>query len=140
MIAPGFESHQCFAGMWKRRLSCQEVSRCHNRGKSQGMCNIHLNTAQIRLPTLALKPRGEVTRSPKTGVSVAPQKGLMSSKNFKKINFGPYGWCMPGVLPLDPPLICTDSPSEICNVIHTRFSCILLLLLLPANIVCFIQD
>ena len=35
-------------------------------------------------PTLALKPRGDVTRSPKIGVSVAPQKGLMSSKNLKK--------------------------------------------------------
>ena len=32
---------------------------------------------------LALKPRAHVTRSLKTGVSVAPQKGLMSSK--KKI-------------------------------------------------------
>ena len=32
--------------------------------------------AQIRLPTLALKPRGHINRSPKTGVSVAPQKGL----------------------------------------------------------------
>ena len=31
-------------------------------------------------PTLALKPRGDVTRRSKTGVSVAPQKGLMSSK------------------------------------------------------------
>ena len=33
--------------------------------------------------TLALKPRGDVTRSPKTVVSVAPQEGLMSSKNLK---------------------------------------------------------
>ena len=33
---------------------------------------------------LALKPRGDVTRSIKTGVSVAPRKGLMSSKSFKK--------------------------------------------------------
>ena len=35
-----FESHQCFAGVWKRRLGChvgcQEVGRCHTTGKSQG--------------------------------------------------------------------------------------------------------
>ena len=72
MIAPGFESHQCLAGMWKRRLSChagrQEVSRCHTRGESQGMCNVTCmpplssNKAE---PTLALKPRGDVPRSPK---------------------------------------------------------------------------
>ena len=37
----------------------------------------------IRLPTLALKPRGDITRSPKR-VSVSPQKGLMSSKLFFK--------------------------------------------------------
>ena len=34
---------------------------------------------------LALKPRGDVIRSPKQGVSVAPQKGHMSSKILKKI-------------------------------------------------------
>ena len=71
MIAPGFESHQCLAGMWKRRLSChagrQEVSRCCTRGESQGTCNVtrmpplSSNKAE---PTLALKPRGDVTRSP----------------------------------------------------------------------------
>ena len=33
------------------------------------------------MPTLALKPRGDVKEKFKTGVSVAPQKGLMSSKN-----------------------------------------------------------
>ena len=70
--APGFESHQCLAGMWKRWLSChaghQEVSRCHTKGESQGTCNLtHMpplswNKAE---PTLALKPRGDVTRSPK---------------------------------------------------------------------------
>ena len=44
MIAPGFESHQCLAGMWKRWFSChagrQQVNRCHTRSESQGMCNI----------------------------------------------------------------------------------------------------
>ena len=74
MIAPSFESNQCLAGMWKRWLGChagrQEVGRCHTRGESQGMCNVthmpllSLNKAE---PTLALKPRGDVTRSPKQG-------------------------------------------------------------------------
>ena len=72
MIASGFESDQCLAGKWKTWLgwhACdQEVSRCRTRGESQGMCNVthmpllSLNKAE---PTLALKPRGDVTRSPK---------------------------------------------------------------------------
>ena len=33
-------------------------------------------------PTLAVKPRGDITRGPKR-VSVVPQRGLMSSKNIK---------------------------------------------------------
>ena len=32
--------------------------------------------------TLALKPRVDFTRSPKTGISEAPQRGLMYFKNF----------------------------------------------------------
>ena len=92
MIAPGFESHQCLAGMWKRQLSChtghQEVSRCHTRGESQGTCNIthtpplSSNKAE---PTLALKPRGEVTRSPKQGYQWPQEKDSCPPKiNFKK--------------------------------------------------------
>ena len=37
--------------------------------------HVHLHRVQIRLPTLALKHRGDVTRSPKH-----TQKGLMFSK------------------------------------------------------------
>ena len=65
---------QCLTGMRKRRLGChasrKEVSRCRTRGESQGMCNVtqtpplSLNKAE---PTLALKPRGDITRSPKQG-------------------------------------------------------------------------
>ena len=80
MIAPGFESHQCLAGMWKRWLGChaghQEVGRCSTRGESQGTCNITRTpplSSNKAEPTLALKPRG-----------VVPEKGLMSSKNLKK--------------------------------------------------------
>ena len=84
MIAPGFESHQCLAGMWKRH---QEVSRYHTRGESQGTCNIthtpplSSNKAE---PTLALKPR-EVTRSPKQGYQWPQEKDSCPPKiNFKK--------------------------------------------------------
>ena len=43
----------------------QEVSTCSTRGASQGMYNVHNeNKAE---PTVALKPRGDVTRNPKQG-------------------------------------------------------------------------
>ena len=91
MTAPSFESHQCLAGMWKRWLSChagrQEVGRCHTRGESQGTCNItctpplSLNKAE---PTLALKPRGDITRSPKQGYQWPHKKDSCPPKISKK--------------------------------------------------------
>ena len=88
MIAPGFESHQCLAGMWKRRLGChsgcQKVGRCCTRGESQGMCNVthtpplSSNKAE---PTLALKPRGHVTRSPKQEYQWPHKKDSYPPKN-----------------------------------------------------------
>ena len=91
MIAPGFESHQYLAGVWERQLGChtgrQEVSRCHTRGESQGMCNITCmpplssNKAE---PTLALKPRGDVTRSPKQGYQWTHKKDSCPPKIKKK--------------------------------------------------------
>ena len=76
MIAPGFEFHQCLAGTWKRQLGChaghQAVGRCLIRGESQGTCNItrmpQLSTNKAE-PTLALNPRGDITRSAKQGIS-----------------------------------------------------------------------
>ena len=47
---------------------CQDVSRCCTSGESQGMCNVtrtSLLSPNKAEPTLALKPRGDVTRSPK---------------------------------------------------------------------------
>ena len=92
MIAPGFESHQCLAGMWKRWLDCnagcQEVSRCHTRGESQRMCNIRTCTPLLSLnkaePTLALKPRGDITRSPKRGISGPTKRTHVLQFFFKK--------------------------------------------------------
>ena len=45
-----------------------------------------LHQVQIRLPTLALKPRGDVTKSPKKGLLSGPTKALMSLsfKNYAK--------------------------------------------------------
>ena len=95
MIAPGFESHQCLTGMW-RRLSCHagclEVSRCHIRGESQEMCNIKHTpplSSNKAEPTLALKPRGDVTRSPKQGYQWPHKKDSCPPKFFlkKKIDY-----------------------------------------------------
>ena len=43
---------------------------------------------QTRGSTLALKTNADITGSKKTGISVDPQKGLMSSKNLKKSFLG----------------------------------------------------
>ena len=67
MIAPCFESPQYLTGTWKRWLGChagcQEVSRCQTTDESQGICNMYHHRSKS-----------------KTGVSVTPQKGRMSSK------------------------------------------------------------
>ena len=42
-------------------------------------------------PTLALKPRGDVTRSPKTGVSVVPKMDMCPTKIKKKQNNFVFG-------------------------------------------------
>ena len=87
MIAPGFQSHQCLAGMWKRWLSCYAgVAPEVNLNE----CVIHMPPqARIRLPTLALKPRGDITRSPKQGYQWPHKKDSCPPKFFfkKKISF-----------------------------------------------------
>ena len=47
-----------------------------------GSCHVRLCQVQIKLPTLALKPRGDVTRSQKQEYQCLHKKGLMSSKKF----------------------------------------------------------
>ena len=57
------------------------VSRCCTRGESED----HTSKKACKGFTLALKPRADVTRSPKQGYQwLAPRKGLMSSKFFIK--------------------------------------------------------
>ena len=67
-----------------KRLSCHAdlyaVSRCHTRGKSED----HTSEKTCKGSTLALKPRADVTRSPKTRVSVTHKKDLCSPKIILK--------------------------------------------------------
>ena len=73
--------------MWgSDRLSCwlprgQQVS--HQRWISRNIYNVCLCQVQIRLPTLALKPGGDVIRSPKQGYQRPHKKDVCPSK--KKI-------------------------------------------------------
>ena len=50
-------------------------------GNLHGIC---LCQVQIRLPTLALKPKGDVTRKSKTGISVATTKKNYVFQKLKK--------------------------------------------------------
>ena len=50
----------CYAGIIHQQ-------RCRTRGESQEMYITHLPSANKAKPTLALKPRGDIIRSPKQG-------------------------------------------------------------------------
>ena len=52
------------------KFVCQEVDRCTTRGESQGMC----------MPQPSFETHRRQHYKSTTGVSVAPQKGLMSYK------------------------------------------------------------
>ena len=56
--------------------------------ESQRTCNTYmcLHQVQIRLPTLALKPRGHITRSLNRGISVPHKKTYVLQKFLKKKN------------------------------------------------------
>ena len=70
-------------GLKTTRLPCcrQKVSRCRTRDKLE---ESKAQSTQARGSTLDLKPKAEL--KPKTGLSMAQQKGLMSSKQFLKNN------------------------------------------------------
>ena len=55
-----------------------KVSRCGTRGEFEKSITCRQRNTQVR----SLKPRADVTKSPKTGKSVAPQDRLMPFKNF----------------------------------------------------------
>ena len=65
----------------------QEVGKCSTRAESWGMYITFASAKKIANkaePTLALKPRGDVTRNPKQGYQWPQKKGHVSAKNFKK--------------------------------------------------------
>ena len=67
---PPMPSQVCGRDQLGSHANCQEVSRCSTRGESQGTCNATRTpppSANKAEPTLALKPRGDITRSPKQG-------------------------------------------------------------------------
>ena len=83
----GFKSHQCFwiqdlqpCGL--KRLSGHAdfctFRRCHTRGESEDPRD---NKARMQWIYLGFEMEG---RCPKLGISVAPQRGLVFSKNLKE--------------------------------------------------------
>ena len=81
------KSHLCTC-MWgsdRLRAGRQEVGKCSTRGESWGM---YITFASAKIankaePTLALKPRGDVTRNPKQGYQW-PQKRTCVRQKLKK--------------------------------------------------------
>ena len=75
--------------MWgsdRLRAGRQEVGKCSTRGESWGM---YITFASAKIankaePTLALKPRGDVTRNPKQGYQWPPKKDMCPPKTLKK--------------------------------------------------------
>ena len=70
----GFESHLClytYASIWIKWVNChagrQEPSRCHTRGESEESVTHRLQSTQVMGPLFALKPRADLSSSPKQG-------------------------------------------------------------------------
>ena len=66
--------------------SCQEVGRCSTRIGSQG---IYITFASTKVnkaePTLALKPRGHITRNPKEGYHWPQNRTCVCVHHIKKL-------------------------------------------------------
>ena len=58
--------------------------RCRTRGESEGSVVRRRGSTQARESTLALKPRADITRSPKQGYQWPREKDMLSYKVFKK--------------------------------------------------------
>ena len=70
-------------GQDRLRAGRQEVGKCSTRGGSQGMYITFTSAMRIRQPTLALKPRGDVTRNPKQGYQWPQKRTCVRQKIFK---------------------------------------------------------
>ena len=88
-LSPSLNLHQCSQTHWQvhgsKRLSCHAdlytVSRCCTRGESED----HTGEKACRKGIHpGFETQGRHHQKSKTGVTVAPQKGLMSSKTSKK--------------------------------------------------------
>ena len=85
------EPHQCLLTVRGREwlgchAGCQEVGRCRTRGDlREHVTHTPLCQVWIRLSTLALKPRGDVTRSPKQGTGGLTKMTYVLQK-FRKRN------------------------------------------------------
>ena len=80
-----WQPHLCYS-MWgqdRLRASCQEVE-CSTRGGSQETYITFTSAMRIRQPTLALKPRGDVTRNPKQGYQWPQKWTCVRQKLLKK--------------------------------------------------------
>ena len=95
------ESHQCLlVGMWKRIASshavCHEVSKCPMRDESQGMVPCALPPRINKAANSSFETQRRHYRKSKTGVSVAPLKGLISFNFFKiHLRIGQRTKCIP---------------------------------------------
>ena len=63
---------------------CQEVSRCHTRGESRGMCNMYTTAKHENAVHSGFETQSRRHQKSKTGVSVAHKKDLCRSKLFLK--------------------------------------------------------
>ena len=61
-----------------------EVGKCSSRGGSRGMYITFASAMRIRQPTLALKPRGDVTKNPKQGCQWPQKWTCIRQKLLKK--------------------------------------------------------
>ena len=81
--------------MWGQdwqQAGCQEVGTCSTRGGSQGMYITF--TSGIRQPTLALKPREDITRNPKQGYQWPQNRTYVSAPPKKFISAWDPLWAL----------------------------------------------
>ena len=88
MLDPGLKPQQClYVSTCMKQLSCQAASRCHTRDEYQGTCTPLPSMNKTAYPGFGTQRRRH--QKSKIAVSVAPQKGLMSSRKFKKHHTSP---------------------------------------------------
>ena len=86
MIAPSFEPHQCLAGSGRDRSAAMLAAKRLAGVTPEVNFNEHVKHTPLPRVHKAAHSSFETQRrchqKSKTGISMAPQKGLMSSKNY----------------------------------------------------------